>query len=134
MTRGSLPRLASFAVLALLCGCGAGGGDYQLALPHGYALARANSMQHSVITPEGRLVVLPDVVELGRSGDVVFGRTERPADPSLDLGGTPGYFVVRTADGAVRTGMAREEWLAALRELGVSGEPVLQRPTGDLRL
>lgn len=124
-------RWMALAALALVCGCG---GDYRLALPGGYALARANSMQHSVMDSTGTLVVMPDVVELGRSGDVVFGRTERPADPSLDLGGEPGWFLLRTTDGTVRTGLSREAWLAALREMGVRGNPVTHRPTRTLRL
>jgi hypothetical protein len=57
----------------------------------------------------------------------------RPPDASLDLGGTPGWFVLDTRDGSVRTGLSRADWLSALREHGVAGEPVLHPPARTLR-
>ena len=140
-----LTALAALSVLTVvtmcLKGCPGIHPDYEVALPNGYALARANPYDIAICDQRRIRVVPPRVASLGVWGDLVFGQVEASHNPSLEDDDewtraekarqekAIGYFLINTKTHEVRLGLAKDAWLAALHESGVPGEPKLRKPS-----
>jgi hypothetical protein len=128
---GVVPAAVAGTVIALFYA----GGDYAVELANGYQLVRTNASTIMIWSPEGasrRCMVPPKITRIGWKDDLVYGQVE--TDPSSDPGfrQAEGFFVLNTRDGSVSIGLTKDEYLAALRELGIREEPRLARPSRSL--
>lgn len=129
---GSLRLFAVTALIVLLSGCE----EYRITLPNGWILEQWSGGDHVIFKTdtEKRIqnLIGPTVEAYGVVDNVVAGRVaphlraEWPPDLPVPKGG---YFVVETATGRVWHGLDEAAWRQRLRDLGVTEEPRLQRPT-----
>ena len=113
----------TFLTLLILTTCFAcaGGGDYQIALPHSYFVARVKPGDFALIGPDGRTVVVRTVKAYAIHEQFVAGQT----DSSLD--GEPLYFIVNTQTNSVTTNLPARRWREELHRLGVRST-ALEKP------
>lgn len=131
------------ALVCLLWGCVIQG-DYQITLPNGYVLARANSYDIAIYGPEdiSRVGVIPPlIVAIGVNGDLVFGKVEDSHNPWLleneqlardekaEQEKARGYFLLNTKTHEVHLGLTKKAWMAALRDNGIHSEPQMAKPS-----
>ena len=117
-----LARFALVAKFVLLTNCG----DYEIALPNGYKLARTSSgvfvvvnQSNRVVTPESNNGLRAAVV-----GDLVVGEIDY-AEPR----NAARFFIVNTRTNASWSNLTAEEYGRQLRTLGIHHIPVLHAVT-----
>ncbi len=123
---------ASVSAALLLVGCQQG--DFSVALPGGWHLSRWSSGEYVVLrtaksSNEIEVMIGPTVDRYQVFGVVIVGHVgpwkgvNAPDRPVL------GYFVVDTATQRVWEGLDEAAWRQRLRELGITEDPQLHRPT-----
>jgi len=101
--------------------------DYSTNLVGGYELLRTNACSIMIYRDGSGFVVPPKVVGLNVRGDIVFGKVED--SPCADFSSVPGFFVLNTKSGVVRTGLDKRSWLSVLKGHGITKEPPLREPS-----
>lgn len=97
-------------------------------LPNGYAVFFASSTEASLVKPAtkgGECLAGPHVAELGHSGKHIFGRIAPMKGAPRHPDQAPGYFLIDSTSDKVTTGLAREDWLAELRAVGIESPKLL---------
>lgn len=119
----------AFLALVVLTTCLAcAGGDYQIALPRGYFIARVKPGDFALIEPDGRAVAVRTVKAYMVHEQLVIGQTA----PSPE--GEPLYFIVNTQTNSVRTNLPASRWRDELRRFGVRSTVLEEpKPTHALR-
>ncbi|MHC4132073.1 MAG: hypothetical protein ACYSSP_13090 [Planctomycetota bacterium] len=117
---------------------GSGWNDYAIHLVNGYELVRTNAPSVFIYRPysadnvvERSCEVPPKIVGINIYGDIVFGKTEYAPDAD-DRGQTEagaGFFILDTKNHQVQLGLDKDAWLISLKELGMSKEPSLNKPS-----
>lgn len=130
--RGGKYHRAAGMVLAVLlpvCGC-FWKGDYGIALPNDYELARIWSGAYTIANEQRALVVGLTVTKYAVKGSIVTGLvTHKRVEDHSGLMGKEGYFVLDTATGALQDGLSEQEWRETLASRGISPPPVLKEPS-----
>jgi hypothetical protein len=117
----------SLVVLMAILVVGCSQGD---PLPHGYAVFFASGSEAALVKDGvnyGACVAGPHVVELGTSGNHIFGRIEPKQGIPPHPDHAPGFFVIDSATDTVTTGLDRDTWLAELKAAGIES-PQLHPP------
>lgn len=112
-------------VVLVLVGCG---GNFRIALPNGYEMMSEYTGQVWILGPDGRDVVAATVDGYAVIDSVVVGHVSLGLGRSAKNYSKPGYFVLDTKTGQVVQGMDKKEWLARLKDLGVTTAPQLHTP------
>ena len=94
------------------------GGDYEIALPHGYFIARVQPDDFGLIAPDRRTVMIRTVKRYRIVHDVVFGETS---------GGEPLFFILDTRQNSMKKGLAAADWARHLNKGGIY-DHTLRRP------
>lgn len=92
-------------------------------LPNGYTIFFANDFEAGLVKEGvnfGAIVAGPHVVELGNSGQAIFGSIDPKPGLPPHPDHAPGYFVIDSATDTVKTGLDRKQWRAELAALGVT--------------
>lgn len=92
-------------------------------LPNGYTIFFANDFEAGLVKEGvnfGALVAGPHVVELGNSGQAIFGSIDPKPGLPPHPDHAPGFFVIDSATDTVKTGLDRKQWRAELAALGVT--------------
>jgi len=101
-------------------------GDKGNPLPGGYFIFIASGSEMYLNEPKysGSIPELgTDLEEIGNHNEFIFGRS------GADRGSTPGYFLLNTKSGSIKTGLAEKDWLAELTAVGVPTPPELVDPS-----
>ena len=94
-------------------------------LPGGYFIFVASDSEIFLNEPTygGSIPQLgTDLEQVGNHHEFIFGRS------GADRGAAPGYFLLNTKSGAIKTGLAENDWLAELTSAGVPAPPILVDP------
>lgn len=100
-------------------------GDKKDPLPGGYFIFIASNSEMYLNEPKygGSIPELgTDLEEIGNHNEFIFGRS------GADRGATPGYFLLNTKSGSIKTGLAEKGWLAELTAVGIPTPPKLVNP------
>ena len=100
-------------------------GDKEDPLPGGYFIFIASSSEMFLNEPKygGSIPELgTDLEEIGNHNEFIFGRS------GADRGAKPGYFLLDTKSGAIKTGLAEKDWLGELTAVGIPTPPELVDP------
>jgi hypothetical protein len=101
-------------------------GDKGDPLPGGYFIFIASSSEMILNEPKygGSILELgTDLEEIGNHNEFIFGRS------GADRGAAPGYFLLNTTSGSIKTGLAEKDWLAELTAVGIPTPPKLVDPS-----
>jgi hypothetical protein len=104
-------RLLVCLLVAVSLACA--GGDYQIALPNGYFIARVQPSDFALVAPNGHSVVVRTVKSYMVDGALVTGQTAPSAE------GEPLYFIVDTQKNSVRSNLPVSMWRDELQRLGI---------------
>jgi hypothetical protein len=100
-------------------------GDKGDPLPGGYFIFIASGSEMFLNEPKygGSIPQLgTDLEEIGNHNEFIFGRS------GADRGATPGYFLLNTKSGSIKTGLAEKDWLAELTAVRIPTPPKLVDP------
>ena len=134
-TKRLIVRLAVIAASAVLLMLGilllyavTGGWSFEIGLPGGYSLARISGSDVVLCSPPMSEVVLgPEIDGYAVYGRIVVGHATYSSTYRGES--TPGYFLLDTKTGWLRSGLSEEQWMRLLRKCGIKGRPHLWRPT-----
>lgn len=114
------------AVAALwLSGCW----DYGVRLPNGYELVRIYASAVLIVDPQRQILVEAHIDAYSVVDHLVVGHVARAEYPPEREMSMPGYFVLNTRTAALKQGLTRTEWRAALRAVGLAEAPPLSAAT-----
>ena len=94
-------------------------------LPGGYFIFMASSSEMFLNEPKhgGSIPELgTDLVEIGNHNEFIFGRS------GARRGATPGYFLLNTKSGSIKTGLTQSNWLSLTTAAGIPNPPKLVNP------
>ncbi len=119
----NLPWLTATVLLAALAitSCS----DRGEPLPGGYFIFIASSSEMFLNEPKygGSIPELgTDLEEIGNHNEFIFGRS------GADRGATPGYFLLNTKSGSIKTGLTESNWLSLTTAAGIPNPPKLVNP------
>jgi hypothetical protein len=104
-------------------------GDFEIALPHGYVLARNSPDIKLIADPSGAVVVRPSVRRYRVVGDLVVGEIGAYDSHPSDRMEIVGYFILDTRTGDIQRGMDEARWRAAMRDRGAPWHLELIEPS-----
>jgi hypothetical protein len=113
--------LVAIIGVLLLVSCS---GDYVKELGNGYALARTNRYNHSIIK-EFVMVVDTNITVYAFNDKYVFGRREKPQLFDVDeklVSDKYGYFVLDKNTGILVEGLTKEEFIAKAKTIGIAAD------------
>ncbi|CAA6676445.1 MULTISPECIES: hypothetical protein [unclassified Lentimonas] len=126
-----IPVALIFLPAFILSACGVGGGSFSI--NEDYFISVANSHQvtinHRGQTPS--IVVGPNVVGLNSNSRFIVGEVLRPRE-ALDLGASPGYFIIDLETDAVLIGLSLDDFKKALEMRSIAGF-TLKQPSSVYR-
>lgn len=120
--------------LFIFSGCGVGGGEYPV--NEDYYISVANSHQVTInnSNKSPSIVVGPHVVGLNSNSELIIGEVHQPRE-ALDLGASPGYFIIDLSSNTILTGLSLYDFQEVLRKHSIN-EFDLKQPSslykGDL--
>lgn len=123
-----LPIIVATAYLCLFCiGCTFRQGDYEVALPNGYKLARIYENGLLVADASNSVILHPNVEKYTVLENFVVGVCGRSRFPSSQ---EPfGYFIIDTKTGEVQSGLSDVDFQAVINTCcGLSEIPDLRVP------
>lgn len=94
-------------------------------LPGGYFIFIVNSSEMILNEPKYRGSIPElgtDLEEIGHHNEFIFGRSGSARRT------TPGYFLLNTRTGVIKTGLSESDWLRLTAEAGIPNPPVLVDP------
>lgn len=103
--------------------------DRQAPLPGGYFIFIASSSEIILIEPQygGSILELgTDLQEIGHHNEFIFGRS------GAARGATPGYFLLNTKSGSIKTGLTESNWLSLTSAAGIPNSPKLVNPNRQM--
>jgi len=118
-----VPWLAATVLLAVLAipSCS----DRGEPLPGGYFIFVASSSEMYLNEPKygGSIPELgTDLEEIGNHNEFIFGLS------GSDRGAKPGYFLLNTKSGLIKTGLTESSWLSLTAAAGIPNPPKLVNP------
>lgn len=94
-------------------------------LPGGYFIFYASNSEMFLNEPKygGSIPELgTDLQEIGNHNEFIFGRSGGARRA------TPGYFLLNTKTGAIKTGLTQSDWLSLTTAAGIPNPPILVNP------
>jgi hypothetical protein len=94
-------------------------------LPGGYFIFIASPSEMFLNEPKygGSIPELgTDLKEIGNHNEFIFGRG------GANRGATPGYFLLDTKTGSIKTGLTQSNWLSLITAAGIPNPPKLVNP------
>ena len=103
--------------------------DRREPLPGGYFIFIASSSEMFLNEPKygGSIPELgTDLQEIGHHNEFIFGRG------GAARGATPGYFLLNTKSGTIKTGLSESNWLSLTAAAGIPNPPKLVNPNRQM--
>ena len=119
----------SVLLLAVLAGGLSGCGDYGIRLPGGYSLDRIYAGAVLISHPEKGIVITAHIDRYTVRDKLVIGHVSPAELPPESDYSRPGFFLLNTETHEVKQGLDKQTWLDSLREVGITHEPNLIKPS-----
>ena len=103
--------------------------ERQEPLPGGYFIFYASGSEIFLNEPKygGSIPELgTDLEEIGHHNEFIFGRS------GAHRGATPGYFLLNTKSGSIKTGLTESNWLSLTAAAGIPNPPKLVNPARQM--